>query len=126
MAWAAVATSLQLTLTSSWQTIQATGPVDMVTTLNPRELAQVMIEADFQATPTDDAEFQILSSPDGGTTWDTSPIIPGSISNGTDPARVTVMIVGLERFKVQMKQTGSTDTINKGKIFVRQDGVSAT
>lgn len=124
MAWVALSTSSALTLTSAWQTIQQSS-ADMVVGLNPRELAQVMVEVVFQSSPTDDAEYQVLSSPDDGTTWDTMPILAGAISNpGT--VRVTFELLGVESFKVQMKQTGATDTTNAGKVYVRKDGVSAT
>lgn len=97
----------------------ATVPVS----LNPGETANLQVEADFPATPTDDLSWQILASPDGGTTYDVQPIAAGLLSNGSDPNRVTVQLFGYRTLKVQAARTGSTDTVSV-TVRVAKDGVS--
>lgn len=126
MTWQAASTSSALTLASAFQTLQLSS-TDMVTPLTPREIAQVSVEVTFQAGAVDDGEWQILASPDDGTTWDTEPLLAGSIiAVASTTVRLTVELLGVERFKLQMRQAGSTDTTNSGKAIIRTDGVSAT
>lgn len=91
--------------------------------LNPGETANIQIEADFPVTPTDDLDWQILSSPDGGTTWDVQPIAAGRLLNGDDPNRVSLSVAGYRTVKVQAARTGSTDLIDV-TVRVAKDGVS--
>ena len=127
MAWAAVQTSTALVLTGTFQTIQQSA-ADMVTQLNPGEEAVVQLDFNPEASPTDDCEFRVLTSPDDGTTWDTVAYIGGSISYTTDPNIATFVVRGVERFKVQARviaPTGaaSADTTSEVTARIRRNGV---
>jgi hypothetical protein len=124
MAWGSTVTSDTLTLTTSLASIQASAS-EMVVNLSPRELCQVQLEVDSNGT-TDDVDWEIQSSPDDGTTWDSLPILSGRIdvTSSTVNQVLTVLISGVEQFRVQGKKTGSTDTITL-KVRYRKDGVSA-
>lgn len=116
--WASAGTSTGLTLTNSYQDVQESA-ADLEITLDPNQFVELQIEVNFQASPTDDGEWQILSSPDGGTTYDTDPIDSGQIDNGTDPARQTTRIFGVHTIKIQGRQTGATDTTNSMTVRYR-------
>lgn len=117
MAWGSVTTSTALTLTSSFQTVQVSA-ADMETALTgPYEVALFQIECDFQASPTDDCEWQILGSLDGST-YDTEPVVSGKLVNTTDPARVSVPVAGYDSLIVQARQDGATDTTNAVTVRV--------
>lgn len=124
MAWASTVTSDTLTLTTSLASIQASAS-EMVVNLSPRELCQVQLEVDSNGT-TDDVDWEIQSSPDDGTTWDSLPILSGRIdvTSSSVNQTMTVLVSGVEQFRVQGKKTGSTDTITL-KVRYRKDGVSA-
>lgn len=114
------------TATNVTATTMADIPSDGATVavaLNPGETANVQIEADFPATPTDNLTWQILSSADGGTTWDVLPVAAGVLENTSDPNRVTVQVFGYRSIKVQAARTGATDTIAV-TARVAKDGVS--
>ena len=114
------------TATNVTATTMADIPSDGATVavaLNPGETVNVQIEADFPTTPTDDLQWQILASPDGGTTWDVLPVASGLLENTSDPNRVTVQVFGFRTIKVQAARVGSTDTIAV-TVRVAKDGVS--
>jgi hypothetical protein len=128
MSWQSVQTSSALTLTGSFQTIQQSA-ADMVTQLSPGEEAVVQLDFNPQASPTDDCEFKVLTSPDDGTTWDVVPFIGGSISFASDPNVASFIVRGCERFKIQarvIKPSGaaSADTTSSVTARIRKNGVS--
>lgn len=126
MAWAGSTTGNSTNISNTTFTDLPSDGATVLVSLNPREIAHVMVEVNFAATPTDDADVRVLSSVDNGTEFDTSPIIgPIRIDNGTDPARISFMVMGVRSFKVQGANTGSTDT-HAYVVEVNKDGVSAT
>jgi len=124
MAWGSPVTSTALTLTDTYQVVQSGGG-DMVVTMNPRERATVEIHCNFQATPTDNAEWQIQISSDGGSNWSIIPFHAGTLLRTADPNSAPVIVEGCERWRVRGRQTGATDTTNSMTIRYTLDGVSA-
>lgn len=132
MAWTTV-TADSLTLTGTYQTIQAAA-VDMVTTLNPGELAYVQVDFNPQATPTENLDLVIIRSGDG-TTYETPGeglryIVEYSNREAEDPAIRGIQISGCKTFKIQARLrtpsdgAGGADTTSTVDIDVSQDGVS--
>lgn len=102
-----------------------------IITLNAGESAQIFIAATSHATGTSDLQFRVLTSPDGGTTWDTIPYMSGSIGMvavNTLHSR-TITVYGVKCFKLQfapslayawtMKVTGTGNS-----VYIK-DGISA-
>ena len=73
--------------------------------------AHVIIEADFVSSPTDDLEVRFYGSLDGSN-WDDKPFYSFTISNDTDPCQVSVIITDVAHFRVGLKSSGETDTID--------------
>lgn len=70
-------------------------------------------EVDFDATPTDDVEFKIYTSADGGTTFTNIALSPLTISKNLDPSNLEVVIENPPpTLRVGFVQTGSTDSHN--------------
>jgi len=66
MAWGTAEDSTQLTLTGTYQTVQRSA-ADWEVTLNPGEIAQVMLDFNPQATPTENGDIIIARTADGVT-----------------------------------------------------------
>lgn len=116
------------TLTTSFATIQnSAGLADFEITLNPRELADVTFDIDSNGT-TDDVEIRVITSPDGGTTYqddDNAALrFTVEVTSASVNQRPSVQLIGVEKVKFRARKTGSTDTITC-KVFVNEDGVSA-
>lgn len=73
--------------------------------------AHVIVEADFPASPTDDLEVRFYASLDGSN-WDDKPFYSFTIENDTDPCQVSVIITDFAHFRVGLKASGNTDTID--------------
>ena len=124
MAWSASTTSDSLTLTSSWQTVQASS-ADLEITLNPKETALIDLEYNPQASPTDTLEVVFPKSVDDGTAWESDEYAQGTVMGNTpDPGKKTIEISGCERFRIRAKLTGSTDTTSTLVVEYQTDGVS--
>jgi hypothetical protein len=82
--------------------------VDLVTL--GYEGAQVAVDADFTVTPTDDLIVEVFASLDG-TDYDDTPLFTQEIDKDTDPNQITIPVFDLAFFKVNVKRSGSTDTI---------------
>lgn len=122
MAWSNT-TGTTESITSSTMSDVPTNATTAPVSLNPGETADVQVEATFPATPTDNLNWQILSSADGGITWDVQPIAAGMLLNSASPNRITVSVCGYREIKVQAARTGTTDTISV-TVRVALDGVS--
>lgn len=97
---------------ASWTTLSGTteefsGAVDLETL--GYEGAHVMVEVDFDASPTDDVDVRVYGSLDG-TNWDDTPMLTFRIDKGTDPNQVSFIVRDLAQFRISFKQTGSTDS----------------
>jgi len=70
-------------------------------------------EVDFDTIPTDDVEFKVYSSADGGVTFTNIALSPVRIDRGTDPSRLELVIENPPPdLRVGFVQTGSTDSHN--------------
>lgn len=108
--------SAALTLSNSWQTFQASGGGDLEITLDANQMLELEVETDFQATPTDDAEWRAVATSFSSTAGLKTKVISGpySQSNVDDPnsSPGAVNIFGKHLVKIQARQTGTTDTSN--------------
>ena len=86
-----------------------TSGIDLET--NGYEGVHVVVEADFVATPTDNLEVKVYGSLDG-TNYDDTPIYSFVIDNGTDPNQVSFIVRDLAHFRIGLKSSGTTDTID--------------
>ena len=102
--------------TPTWTTLSGTteeysSSVDLGT--NGYDLIYIWPEVDFDATPTDDVDVKLYSSPDGGTSWDDTPFYTMRIDKGTDPNQLPIKLKDPPPdIRVGMVQTGSTDSHN--------------
>lgn len=129
MAWGSVTTSDALTLSGSYQDVQESA-ADMEISLNPGETAHIQFEFNPQGSPTEWCEWTILTSPDGGTTYDTIPFDAGVIDDDTDPNIQTALIRDVHTFKIQAKlidtdgTAGGDDTSSTLTVRVRKNGIT--
>lgn len=133
MAWGTLLSSTQLTLNGSYQTVQRSA-ADWEVTLNPGELAQVVLDFNPQATPTENCDI-IISRTADGTTYESDGealryIIEAVNAESDDPAIRSVEIVGCYGFKVRARvrdtddTVGGDDTTSTLDVDIRLDGVS--
>lgn len=73
------------------------------------EGAHVIVEVNFDATPTDDVDVSIYGSLDGSN-YDDTPLSTFRIDSGTDPNQVSIIIRDVAHFRIGVVQTGSTDS----------------
>lgn len=97
-----------------WVTLSGTtetfsSGVDLET--DGHEGAHVIVEVDFDESPTDDVEVAAYASLDGSN-WDDTAVTKFRISRETDPNQVSLIIRDLAHFRLGFKQTGSTDSHN--------------
>lgn len=134
MAWGTKGTSTALTLTGSYQTVQESA-VDMELSLNPGEGAIVIFDADFQTTPTEDADILIVKSVDG-TEYETDgeaqrSIIEVANRESDDPAERAVWVTDCHTFKIRARVRDTDDTAGGGDttstltVHYRLNGISA-
>ena len=120
MAWAAKDSSTQLTNITTEQFF------DDIPTLNPRELAHCEVEYNPVSSPTDNLVVSVYGTLDSSSeNWDDTPILQFEIDNGIDPNKAGFVIMGIYKFRVGVKRSGSTDTITSADFSFRLDGVSA-
>lgn len=133
MAWGSLESSTQLSLTGSYQTVQRSA-ADWEVTLNPGELAQVILDYNPEATPSENCDVIISRSADG-TVWESDgealrEIIQYSNAEGDDPAIRSIEIAGCYAFRVRARLRDTDDTAggdDSGStldVDVRKDGVS--
>jgi len=128
MAWSSVTTSDALTLTGSFQTVQASA-ADMEISLTPGEAAHVQLDFNPQGSPTEWVEWQVLASPDGGTTYDVVAFDAGVLVYDDDPNILSTIIRDIFQFKVQAKlidtdgTAGGDDTTSTLTVRVRTNGI---
>ncbi len=120
MAWGSDTAATQLTSITTEQFF------DQVPTLNPRETGHVQVSVDFPGSPTDHAIGAVYTR---STTvlrvWDLIPMMEFLIENTTDPNRISFLMMGVYKFRVGVRRSGSTDTITSADLSLRKDGVNA-
>lgn len=124
--WGSVSVSTALTLTGSYATIQQSA-ADMVVQLAANEQAMVTFDFDPQGSPTEFCRAVVLASPDDGTHYDTpeSPYAALALTHTDDPSIGTVVVAGVEQFKMQGTlfdtdgTAGGTDTTSTLTAHVR-------
>jgi hypothetical protein len=133
MAWATKGTSDALTLDGSYDTILESSSTK-TWTLNPGEQATLILDVDFQATPTENADIVILRSVDG-TEFETVGeaeryVILAANRETDDPAERHIVVGGCYGFRVQGRvrdtddTAGGDDTGTTLTVHYRLDGVS--
>jgi len=133
MAWGTKGTSTALTLGATYGTVQESA-ADKEWTLNPGELAQLIFDADFQTTPTENADIIIQKTVDG-TEYESDGeahriIIEAANRETDDPAERSISITGCYGFRVRARvrdtddTAGGTDTGTTLTVHYRLDGVS--
>jgi len=95
--------------TLSGTTEEYSGDVDLET--NGYEGAHVVVEIDYDATPTDEVKIKLYGSLDG-TAYDDTPIWEMQGDKGTDPQQLSFIVKDLAHFRLGFEQTGSTDSHN--------------
>lgn len=93
--------------TLSGTTEEYTSAVDMAT--NGYVGAHVVVDLNFDATPTDDMDVKLYSSLDGST-WDDIPVTEIRVDNSDDPGQISFVVEGFAQWRIGVVQTGSTDT----------------
>lgn len=128
MAWGSVTTSDTLALTGSYQDVQESA-ADMVVQLNPGEVAHVQLHYDPEATPSENCEVHVLTSPDG-TNYDTSAYDAISLGFSPDPTIATLVVRNVRQFKLEAAlvdtdgTAGGDDTGSTLVVRVIKNGVS--
>jgi hypothetical protein len=134
MAWGTKGTSTALTLGASYATVQEAA-ADLTITLNPAEGCLLILDAAFQATPTEDADVLIVKSVDG-TEYESDGeaerhIISVANRETDNPAERSVWVTDCHTFKVRARvrnpddTVGGTDTTSTLTIHYRSNGISA-
>ncbi len=73
------------------------------------EGSHVIVEINYDATPTDEVVIAIYGSLDG-TNYDDTPIWSMQGDHDTDPQQLSFIIRDLAHFRIGVKQTGSTNS----------------
>lgn len=81
--------------------------VDMET--DGYEGAHVIVEMDYDGTPTNEVEISLYGSLDG-TNYDDTPVWSMQGDMSIDPQQLSFIIKDLAHFRIGVKQTGSTDS----------------
>lgn len=133
MAWGSLESATQLSLSGTYATVQRSA-ADWEVTLNPGEIAQVMLDFNPQATPTENCDV-IISRTADGTTYESDGealryIIEAANRESDDPAIRSITIAGVYGFKIRARvrdtddTAGGDDTGSTLDVDIRKDGVS--
>ena len=96
-------------ITLSGTTESFSSDVDLVT--NGLEGAHLVVEIDYDGTPTDDVKVKLYGSLNGSV-YDDSPIWEMQGDKSVDPQQLSFIIRNLAHFRIGVQQTGSTDSHN--------------
>jgi hypothetical protein len=94
-------------VTLSGTTESFSSDVDLET--NGYEGAHLVVEIDYDASPTDEVEISLYGSLDGSN-YDDTPLWTIQGESSTDPQQLSFIVKDLAHFRVGLKQTGSTDS----------------
>jgi hypothetical protein len=76
---------------------------------NGYEGAHLVVEINYDASPTDEVEISLYGSLDGSN-YDDTPLWTIQGDSGTDPQQLSFIVKDLAHFRIGVKQTGSTDS----------------
>ena len=102
-------------ITLSGTTESFSSNVDMVT--NGCEGAHLIIEIDYDNTPTDEIKIKLYGSLNG-LDYDDTPVWEMQGDKNVDPQQLSFIIKDLAHFRISVQQTGSTDSHNV-RAYVR-------
>ena len=94
-------------ITLSGTTESYSSDVDLET--NGYEGAHVIVEINYDATPTDEVKIKLYGSLDG-TNYDDTPIWEMQGDNGINLQQLSFIIKDLAHFRIGVQQTGSTNS----------------
>jgi len=95
--------------TLSGTTEEYSSDVDMET--NGHEGAHVIVEIDYDSSPTDEVKIKLYGSLDGSN-YDDTPIWEMQGDKSVDPQQLSFIVKDLAHFRLGFQQTGSTDNHN--------------
>ena len=93
--------------TLSGTTEEYSSDVDMET--NGHEGAHVIVEIDYDSSPTDEVKIKLYGSLDGSN-YDDMPIWEMQADKSVDPQQLSFVVKDLAHFRLGFQQTGSTDS----------------
>jgi len=96
-------------VTLSGTTESYSSAVDLVT--NGYEGAHLIVEIDYDNSPTDEVKIKLYGSLDG-TNFDDTPVWEMQGDKGVDPQQLSFIVRDFAYFRIGVQQTGSTDTHN--------------
>jgi hypothetical protein len=96
-------------VTLSGTTESYSSNVDMET--NGYEGAHVILEIDYDASPTDEVKIKLYGSLDGSN-YDDTPIWEMQGDKSVDPQQLSFVVRDLAHFRIGIQQTGSTNSHN--------------
>lgn len=133
MAWGTKGTSTALTLGAAYATVQESA-ADLEISLNPGEGCLVILDVDFQTTPTEDGDILIQRSVDG-TEFESDGeaerhIISVANRETDDPAERSIWVDSCHTFRIRGRvrdtddSAGGTDTTSTLTVHYRKNGIS--
>ncbi|MBN1974197.1 MAG: hypothetical protein JW787_11195 [Sedimentisphaerales bacterium] len=102
-------------ITLSGTTESFSSDVDLVT--SGCDGTHLIIEIDYDGTPTDDVKIKLYGSHDGSD-YDDTPVWEMQGDKSMDPQQLSFIIKDLAHFRIGIQQTGSTDSHNV-RAYVR-------
>ena len=84
---------------------------------NGYEGAHLVVEIDYDASPTDEVKIKLYGSLDGSN-YDDTPVWEMQGDKNTDPQQLSFIIKDLAYFRIGVQQAGSTDSHNV-RAYVR-------
>jgi len=103
-----------------WVTLSGTtesfsSDVDLQT--NGYEGAHLIVEIDYDTSPTDQVKIKLYGSLDGSS-YDDTPVWEMQGDKSTDPQQLSFVVKDLAHFRIGVQQSGSTDSHNV-RAYVR-------
>lgn len=96
-------------ITLSGTTESFSSDVDLET--NGYEGAHLIVEIDYDTSPTDEVKIRLYGSLDGSN-YDDTPVWKIQGDNSVDPQQLSFVVKDLAHFRIGVRQTGSTDSHN--------------
>ena len=84
---------------------------DVDTETNGYEGAHVIVEIDYDASPTDEVRIKLYGSLDGSN-YDDTPVWEMQGDKSVDPQQLSFVVRDLAHFRIGVQQTGSTNSHN--------------